>query len=48
MMNNSIQIAVNILTALLTGGFLLFFVEIMHVESDVRQRFKMVVSFICV
>lgn len=44
MMNNSIQIAVNILTALLTGGFLLFFVEIMHVESDVRQRFKSIMN----
>lgn len=43
-MNDSIQIAVNILTALLTGGFLLFFVEIMHVESDVRQRFKSIMN----
>lgn len=43
-MNYSIQIAINILTALLTGGFLLFFVEIMHVESDMRRRFKSIMN----
>lgn len=43
-MNNSIQIAVNILTALLTGGFLLFFVEVMHVESDVMRSFKSIMN----
>ena len=40
MMSSSVQIAVDILTALLTGGFLLFFIETMHIESDVKQRFK--------
>lgn len=39
-MNSSIQIAVDILAALLTGGFLLFFIETMHIESDVKQRYK--------
>lgn len=39
-MNSSIQIAVDILSALLTGGFLLFFIETMHIESDVKQRYK--------
>lgn len=39
-MNSSIQIAVDILSALLTGGFLLFFIKTMHIESDVKQRYK--------
>jgi hypothetical protein len=39
-MNNSVQIAVDLLSTLLTGGFLLFFIETMHIESDVKQRFK--------
>jgi len=39
-MSYSIQIAVDILSALLTGGFLLFFIETMHIESDVKQRFN--------
>lgn len=43
-MNNSIQIAVEILSALLTGGFLLFFIETMHIESDVEQRFKYIMN----
>lgn len=43
-MNSSIQIAVDILSALLTGGFLLFFVETMHIESDVKQRFKSIMN----
>lgn len=36
--NDSVQISVNILSSLLTGGFLLFFIETMHIESDVKQR----------
>lgn len=43
-MNNSVQIAVDILLALLTGGFLLFFIETMHIESDVKQRFKSIMN----
>ena len=43
-MNNSVQIAVDILTALLTGGFLLFFIETMHIESDVKQRYKAIMN----
>ena len=43
-MNSSVQIAVDILTALLTGGFLLFFIETMHIESDVKQRFKAIMN----
>lgn len=43
-MNSSIQIAVDILSALLTGGFLLFFIETMHIESDVKQRFKSIMN----
>lgn len=43
-MNNSTQIAVDILSALLTGGFLLFFIETMHIESDVKQRFKSIMN----
>lgn len=43
-MSNSVQIAVDILTALLTGGFLLFFIETMHIESDVKHRFKAIMN----
>lgn len=43
-MSYSIQIAVDILSALLTGGFLLFFIETMHIESDVKQRFKSIMN----
>lgn len=38
-MNNQIEIAVSILTSLLTGGFLLFFIENQHLEKDVVNRF---------
>lgn len=38
-MNNHIEIALSILTSLLTGGFLLFFVENQHLEKDVVNRF---------
>lgn len=43
-MTNSVQIAIDILTALLTGGFLLFFIETMHIESDVKQKFKSIMN----
>ena len=43
-MNNSAQIAVELLSALLTGGFLLFFIETMHIESDVKHRFKSIMN----
>lgn len=43
-MNSSIVIAVDILIALLTGGFLLFFIETMHIESDVKQRYKAIMN----
>lgn len=38
-MNDKIEIAVSILTSLLTGGFLLFFIENQHIENDVVSRF---------
>lgn len=38
-MNDKIEIAVSILTSLLTGGFLLFFLENQHIEKDVIDRF---------
>ena len=43
-MSNSVQIAADLLSALLTGGFLLFFIETMHIESDVKQRFKSIMN----
>ena len=43
-MSSSVQIAVDILSALLTGGFLLFFIETMHIESDVKQRYKAIMT----
>lgn len=43
-MSSSVQIAIEILSALLTGGFLLFFIEAMHIESDVKQRFKSIMN----
>lgn len=38
-MINQIDIAVPILTSLLTGGFLLFFIENQHIEKEVSERF---------
>ena len=43
-MSSSVQIAIDILAALLTGGFLLFFIETLHIESDVKQRFKAIMN----
>ena len=45
-MSSSVQIAVDILAALLTGRFLLFFIETMHIESDVKQRFKAIMKIL--
>lgn len=39
-MYSSTQIAVDILLALLTGGILLFFLEVMHLEVEVSKDFK--------
>ena len=43
-MNNSVQIAVDILLALLTGGILLFFLEVMHLEVEVSREFKSIMN----
>jgi len=43
-MPNTIQIAVDILIALLTGGILLFFLEIMHLEGSVSREFKEIMN----
>lgn len=43
-MSYSVQIAVELLSALLTGGFLLFFIETMHIEGDVERRFKSIMN----
>lgn len=43
-MPNTIQIAVDILIALLTGGILLFFLEILHLEGSVSREFKEVMN----
>ena len=43
-MYSSTQIAVDILLALLTGGILLFFLEVMHLEVSVSRDFKAVMN----
>lgn len=43
-MEEQINIAITILASLLTGGFILFFVENQHVERDVIDRFKMIMN----
>ena len=43
-MPNTIQIAIDILLALLTGGILLFFLEILHLEGSVSREFKEVMN----
>ena len=43
-MDNTVQIAIDLLSALLTGGFLLFFIETMHIEHDVSQRFLSIMN----
>lgn len=39
-----IEIAITILSALLTGGFILFFVENQHIESDVIHRYHAIMD----
>ena len=39
-MASKIEIACNILTTLLTGGFVLLFIEILHLEKDVINNFR--------
>ena len=39
-MTDSVKIAIDILLALMTGGILLFFLEVMHLEGAVSREFK--------
>ena len=43
-MNDKIEIAVSILTSLLTGGFILFFIENQNAEKDVVSRFNAIIK----
>lgn len=43
-MENQVNFAVEILSALLAGGFILFFVENQHIERDVIDRFRLVMD----
>lgn len=43
-MIDSVTVAVNILLGLLTGGILLFFLEVMHLEGSVSKEFKEVMN----
>lgn len=43
-MNDKIEIAVSILTSLLTGGFILFFIENQNAEKDVVSRFNAIMK----
>ena len=43
-MEGHINIAISILSALLTGGFILFFVENQHIERDVIERFRTIMN----
>ena len=43
-MEDKIDIAITILASLLTGGFILFFVENQHVERDVIDRFRTIMN----
>lgn len=43
-MSSQIEIAITILSALLTGGFILFFVENQHVESEVIRRYHSIMD----
>lgn len=43
-MNDKIEIAVSILTSLLTGGFILFFIENQNAEKDVVSRFNSIIK----
>lgn len=41
---SQIEIAVSILSALLTGGFILFFIESQHIEQAVNDRFRSIMN----
>lgn len=43
-MYSTTQIAVDILLAFLTGGILLFFLEVMHLEGEVSRDFKSIMN----
>lgn len=43
-MSSQIDIATTILSALLTGGFILFFLENQHIERDVIERFRSIMD----
>lgn len=43
-MTDSVKIAIDILLALMTGGILLFFLEVMHLEGAVSREFKEVMN----
>lgn len=43
-MNDKIEIAVSILTSLLTGGFILFFIENQNAEKEVVSRFNSIMK----
>lgn len=43
-MTDSVKIATDILLALMTGGILLFFLEVMHLEGAVSREFKEVMN----
>ena len=43
-MDTQVNIAISILSALLTGGFIIFFVENQHIERDVIERFRSIMD----
>lgn len=43
-MSPCIDIAIQVLIALLTGGFILLFVETMHIEGSVKRDFKAIMN----
>lgn len=43
-METQLDIAISILSALLTGGFILFFVENQHIEREVINEFRSIMD----
>lgn len=43
-MEPQLEIAITILSALLTGGFILFFIENQHIEKEVADIFKSIMN----
>lgn len=43
-MEPQLEIAITILSALLTGGFILFFIENQHIEKEVADNFKSIMN----